>query len=72
MLPYGWAYLELVYKQRGGDTDSPESRSRYADGRIGWRKWSIRSQETRERWEFGETGGIQGMWQRVNGGDDTY
>ena len=68
MLPYGWAYLELVYKQRGGDTDSPESRSRYADGRIGWRKWSIRSQETRERWEFDETGGIQGMWQRVNGG----
>lgn len=66
MLPYGWAYMEVVYKQRGGDVDAPERRSKYADGRIGWRKWSIRSQETRERWEFDDTGGVQGMWQRTN------
>lgn len=66
MLPYGWAYMEVVYKQRGGDVDAPEKRSKYADGRIGWRKWSIRSQETRERWEFDDTGGVQGMWQRTD------
>jgi hypothetical protein len=72
MLPYGWAYLELVYKRRGGDADDPESRSKYEDGRIGWRKWSIRSQETRERWQFDDSGGIQGMWQRTDGGQLIY
>lgn len=68
MLPYGWAYLELVYKRRGGDVDAPESRSRYSDGRIGWRKWAVRGQETRERWEFDDAGGVQGMWQRSDNG----
>lgn len=68
MLPYGWAYLELVYKRRGGEGGEPESRSRYTDGRIGWRKWSVRGQETRERWEFDESGGVQGMWQRMDSG----
>ena len=66
MLPYGWAYMEIVYKQRGGGVDAPEKRSKYTDGRIGWRKWSIRGQETRERWEFDDTGGVQGMWQRTD------
>ena len=68
MLPYGWAYMEIVYKRRGGDADAPESRSKYADGRIGWRKWSIRGQETRERWEFDDSGGVRGMWQRTDNG----
>ena len=68
MLPYGWAYMEIVYKQRGGDVDAPEKRSKYSDSRIGWRKWSIRGQETRERWEFDESGGVQGMWQRNDTG----
>ncbi len=72
MLPYGWAYLELVYKRRGGEGDDPESRSRYTDGRVGWRKWSIRSQETRDRWEFDETGGVQGMWQRLDAGGEVF
>lgn len=68
MLPYGWSYLEIVYKQRAGDVDAPEKRSKYSDGRIAWRKWSIRSQETRERWEFDDSGGVQGMWQRTTDG----
>ena len=72
MIPYGWAYLELVYKRRGGDVDDPERRSAYADGRIGWRKWSIRSQETRDRWEFDAGGGVQGMWQRLDGGGTVF
>ncbi len=72
MLPYGWAYLELVYKRRGGGGDDPEQRSRYTDGRVGWRKWSIRSQETRDRWEFDETGGVQGMWQRLDAGGEVF
>lgn len=66
MLPFGWAYMELVYKRRLGESSSPRLRSKYTDGRIGWRKWSIRSQDTLDRWEFDESGGVQGMWQRVD------
>jgi hypothetical protein len=61
MLTYGWSLLEIVYKRRlGPDKDPP---SRHDDGRIGWRKWAIRAQDTLFRWEFDEQGGIQGMWQ---------
>jgi hypothetical protein len=62
-LAYGWAYFEIVYKIRGGDGDDPTRRSRYSDGRIGWRKIAIRSQDTLYHWEFDEEGGTQGMWQ---------
>jgi hypothetical protein len=64
MLPYGWAYHEIVYKRRLGpwQTD-PRKRSKYNDGLIGWRKMPIRSQETLQRWIFDETGGIQAMVQ---------
>lgn len=69
MLPYGWAYLEVVYKRRQGDSKDPAKRSKYTDGRVGWRKWGIRSQDTLDRWEFGEDGGLVGLWQRdINGG----
>ena len=63
MLPFGWSYFELVYKIRGGDNANPQRRSHYNDGRIGWRKWGIRSQDTLWRWEFDDDGGIQGLWQ---------
>lgn len=63
MLPYGWAYLEIVYKRRDGDQRDPTRRSQYTDGRIGWRKLALRAQETLLRWEFDDEGGIQGMWQ---------
>lgn len=63
MLTYGWSYHEVVYKRRQGDNRDPSKRSKYDDGKIGWRKMPIRSQDTRERWEFDEKGGIQGCWQ---------
>jgi len=66
MLPYGWAYLELVYKRRGGpESDDPTQRSFFSDGRIGWRKWSIRAQDTLDRWIFDEDGGVQAMVQNA-------
>jgi hypothetical protein len=69
MLPWGWSYMEMVYKVRGGpDGRDPKRRSKYSDGRIGWRKWSIRAQETKDRWEFDDEGGIQGMWQTMDSG----
>ena len=62
-LPWGWSYLETVYKVRTGDSDDPSKRSKYTDNKIGWRKWAIRGQETLDRWEFDDAGGIKGMWQ---------
>src|SRR5690606_11042540 len=61
MLVYGWAYFEVVYKKRRGPKGNP--RSEFDDGRIGWRKFSFRSQDTLYRWELDDTGGIHGMWQ---------
>lgn len=63
MLPYGWAYLETIYKVRQGDQVDPTRRSRYNDGLVGWRKLSIRSQDTLLRWEPDAEGGTQGLWQ---------
>ena len=62
-LVYGFSYHEIVYKYRNGYTDDASTRSKYNDGRIGWRKLPIRSQLTVQRWEFDENGGIQGMYQ---------
>lgn len=63
MLPYGFAPLEIVYKLRGGESWSPRRNSRHSDGLIGWRKWSIRAQDTISEWNFDETGGIRGLVQ---------
>lgn len=64
MLVYGWSWHEIVYKKRVGpwETD-PRKRSKYTDGRLGWRKLPIRSQETLLRWVFDDTGGIKAMVQ---------
>jgi hypothetical protein len=69
MLVFGWSFHEIVYKIRGGrDTKDPTHYSRFTDGKVGWRKWAIRAQDTLLRWEFDDTGGIQGMTQFVPGG----
>lgn len=65
MLTYGWAYHEIVYKYRQGDSNDPSRRSKYNDGKIGWRKISLRAQESLDRWEFQDDGGIAGMHQQV-------
>lgn len=63
MLVYGFSFHEIVYKVRGGDNKDPQKNSKYSDGKIGWRKWGIRSQETLNNWLMDETGGIQGFRQ---------
>lgn len=63
MLIYGFSFHEIVYKIRGGDNKDPQKDSKYKDGKIGWRKWPIRSQETLNNWLMDETGGIQGFRQ---------
>ncbi len=59
MIPYGWVLFEVVYKRRSG-----EPSSHFNDGRIGWRKFGIRSQETLDRWEFNDHGDVLGMHQQ--------
>ena len=63
MLIYGYAFHEIVYKVRGGDSKDPQRRSKYSDNKIGWRKFAIRGQETLWQWMFDAEGGIQGMIQ---------
>jgi hypothetical protein len=53
MLTYGFSFHEIVYKiRRGPDEANPKYHSKYKDGRIGWRKLPIRSQQTLYQWEF--------------------
>ena len=61
MLVYGWSYFEIVYKRRRGSKKNPSSE--FDDGRIGWRKFALRSQDTLYHWEIDDTGGIKGLWQ---------
>jgi hypothetical protein len=63
-LIYGWSYHEIVYKVRGGRAAEPTHRSRYNDGRIGWRKFAVRGQDTLTRWVFDKKGGLRGMVQQ--------
>lgn len=65
---YGWSFLEVVYKIRGGsDQKNSSRRSRFSDGKIGWRKWSERSQDSLLRWEINPDGSLAGMTQTVYG-----
>ena len=64
MLPYGWAWHEIVYKKRIGPWEKEGSkRSNFTDGKIGWRKMPLRAQETLLRWVFDEKGGIEAIVQ---------
>jgi hypothetical protein len=63
MLVYGHSIFEILYKPR-----TEAENSVYTDGRIGWRKFEIRAQDSIERWEFDVDGGIQGYWQRLDRG----
>lgn len=64
MLVYGWSWFEVVYKRRVGPQErDPSKRSRHTDGRIGVRKLAPRSQDSLDRWEMQDDGGIAGMWQ---------
>lgn len=61
---YGWSAFETVYKRRlGKDPGDGAAISRFDDNRLGWRKFAFRSQDTLERWEIDDDGGIRGMWQ---------
>jgi hypothetical protein len=61
---FGWSFFETCYKiRKGQDQPTGLTRSRYNDGRVGWRKFAVRAQETLWRWRFQLDGGILGMEQ---------
>lgn len=65
MLEQGWSYFEILYKRRTDD-EKPDGtpNSKFNDGKIGWRKFDPRSQDSFDRWQFDDEGGVIGMWQR--------
>lgn len=65
MLTFGFAYHELVYKFRGGDVNDPTRRSKYNDGRVGWRKIPLRAQDSLLNWDLDDNGGVQAMVQQA-------
>lgn len=69
MLTYGFSFHEVVYKvRRGPDESSGRYRSKYNDGKIGWRRLPIRSQATLWEWEFAEDGDIKAFVQHTETG----
>ncbi len=60
-LPWGWSWFEIVYKRRGGNVSTGSSR--FNDGRIGWRKWAIRAQESLYEWKFDNWDEVEAMVQ---------
>jgi len=51
-LPFGWALFETIYKERRGESEDKTKRSMFDDGRIGWRSFSLRAQESLDGWEY--------------------
>lgn len=65
MLPFGFAALEIVYKHRGSaDIDAPSKRrTKFPDGKVGWRKFELIPQATVTDFIVDEHGGIQALEQ---------
>ena len=53
-LPFGFEVSEVLLKRRLGASNDPTENSKFNDGRIAWRSWSGRAQETLLHWEFDE------------------
>ena len=62
-LTFGWSFHEIVYKRRMGNTKNLQTKSKYNDGLVGWRKLPIRSQETLYQWEYDNEDNLLGMTQ---------
>ena len=63
MLQYGFSFHEIVYKIRRGPSSSSRFRSKYTDGRVGWKRIPMRAQDTLHEWIFAEDGDIKGFVQ---------
>jgi hypothetical protein len=59
MIPFGFSFFEVVYKRRLGM--EADAASNFKDGKVGWRKFAFRSQDSLHSWEFDDRGNVQGM-----------
>lgn len=65
MLEHGFAPCVITYKLRRGPDQPDEFKSKFKDGRFGWRHISLRSQDTLWNWEFDrESRALLAMWQQ--------
>jgi hypothetical protein len=65
MLSYGFSFHEVVYKiRRGPDETNSKYYSEYTDGRVGWRRIPIRSQESWVEWDFAPDGDVKAFVQQ--------
>lgn len=63
-LVYGFSVHEITYKiRRGPDEELKTRRSKFSDGRIGWRGFPIRAQDTIYSWDLDPDGDVQGFTQ---------
>lgn len=67
---YGWSFLETCYKLRmGPDATQDWQRSVFSDGKIGWKSFRIRAQDTLVQWIYDQKGNLLAMEQLdPNGG----
>lgn len=64
MFQYGFSFHEVVYKiRRGPNQKNSMYRSKYADGRVGWKRIPVRAQDTVYEWLFADDGDIKGIVQ---------
>jgi hypothetical protein len=70
MLVFGWAFHEIVYKKRNGYTSpDDENSSKYSDGLLGWKSFSLRPQDTLDKWVVDTaTGRVTAMQQKTQQG----
>jgi hypothetical protein len=71
-LPWGWAWLEILIKQRSGWSEDPTKRSKHEDGLYAVRKLSLRAQDSLYRWDLDDEGGVQAMVQQVLGDPEQH
>lgn len=65
MFQYGWDGHEIVYKERKGfDPKNTEKSSRFDDGKIGWKKFAHRSQNSLFEWGITEQGDLKSFKQQ--------
>lgn len=72
MMVYGFSFHEIVYKvRRGPQETNSKYRSKYSDGRIGWRRLPCRAQTSLAEWEFDDDGDVRAFIQRCEPNFDT-
>lgn len=72
MMVYGFSFHEIVYKiRRGPEETNSKYRSKYSDGRIGWRRLPCRAQTSLAEWEFDDDGDVRAFIQRCEPNFDT-